>query len=152
MNHSSGASIVSPLVVQTASYDYATRITILGRADSSNRDPLRRALWAVHVTAASRVELALARLEFCEVEAAFELLAFASEIRDNDGDVVVVDATPWVAAMLTLLDAEGVVAIPALRSESSKRTWLTSEVPPEQATALIQFMVALGHAGVPGNV
>ena len=66
--------------------------------------------------------------------------------------MVVVDATPWVAAMLTLLDAEGVLAIPALRSESSKRTWLTSEVPPEQATALIQLMVALGHAGVPGNV
>lgn len=150
MNPSSGASIVSPLVVQSVSYDHATRITIRGRADSSNRDRLRRALWAVDVAATGRVELALARFEFCEVDAAFEPLAFAGEINDNDGDVVVVDATPWFVAMLTLLDVEGVVAIPAPRADSPKRTRLTTDVPPGQATALLQLMRALDHDGVAG--
>lgn len=151
MTVSSGASAVPPLVVQMVRRDQATRITILGRADSSNRDRFRRALFAVDVTATSRVELVLAQLEFCDVEAASELVAFATEVSDNDGDVAVVDATPWVVAMLTLLDVEGAVAMPAPRSESTKKkTWLTTDVPPGQATALLQLMEALDHDGEAG--
>lgn len=153
MNLSSGASDVSPLVFQIACSDHATtRITIVGRADSSNRDHLRRALCAVDVPDMSRVELALARLEFCDVEAAVELLAFASRISDpHDAAVAVavVDATAWVAAMLILLDVEGVVAMPAPSSGSPNGTWLTTDLPPGQATALLQFMMSLDHDGAP---
>lgn len=150
MNFSSDACAASPLVVQIARRDHATRITILGRADGSNRDRFRRALSAVDVTATSRVELALARLEFCDVEAASELVAFAHEVCADDVHVTVVDATRWVVAMLTLLDAKGVVAMPAPRSESRKKTWLTTDVPPGQVTAFIKLMMALDHDGVAG--
>jgi hypothetical protein len=70
----------------------------------------------VDVTAATRVELTL-RLDFCDVETVQELLAFASEVCEHDGHVVLVGATTWVLAMLRLLDAEGVITIPPLDSD-----------------------------------
>lgn len=146
MHPSPGPSSTPSLTVHIASSDHATRITVRGRADDSNRARLGRALAAVDVTAATRVELTL-RLDFCDVETVQELLAFASEVCEHDGHVVLVGATTWVLAMLRLLDAEGVITIPPLDSDRPTEGWLTTDLDPGEAAALRHLLTALEHDG-----
>ena len=151
MNPSSGACSASPLVVEAVIHDQSTRIMVRGRADSTNRDRLTAGLAAVDVTATSRVEIQLAQLESCDVEAVLELLGFAGDVRDHGGQVALVGATPWVLAMIRLLDVDSVVSLSPADSRAAMQAWLTTDVLLGQATALRQLLTTLDHDGVPGT-
>lgn len=92
------------LQVEATVEDDALVITIRGEADQSTRLQLRDGLAAVRPGYRRDVQLRLAGLEFCDVPAVEELLAFAEEVQAEGADVVVLDARPWTRAMIKILD------------------------------------------------
>ena len=144
MNPSSGASSATPLAIQHVSRDHTTRITMRGRVDASNHAVFRAALRAIDHTSTSQVELGLSQLEACDIGAVFELVAFASEVRDHGRQVALIDANLWVLAMLTLLDVAGAITMPTLTADPPA-AWLTTDASPTQTSALHQLLTALDH-------
>lgn len=145
MNPSQGAFSVSSLQVEVLDHGPATTISLRGRADGTNLDPLPERLARARPHGRDGGEIGLAELESCDVETILELVAFASEVRDHDGQVSLAGATPWTVAMLKLLDVEGVIALPAAGPDPSTGTWLSSDLSPAQVTALRRLLAALDH-------
>ena len=103
------AAQASRLRVEATVEDDALVVTICGEADQSTRLQLRDGLAAVPRGYRRDVQLRLAGLEFCDVPAVEELLALAEEVQADGADVVVLDAPPWIRAMMKILDVGAVL-------------------------------------------
>ena len=109
MNPCNAAGTPSPLQIHKCTNDHATWVTITGEADLSNHHLLEAELVAIDLDGTKDVHLWLANLFFCDVHALCDLLAFATEVRQDGGVVVLHDADPTVQKLTRILAADHLV-------------------------------------------